>query len=120
MAKQRGLPWWAWFPFLPVLLSLLLLWRRRELKRRARISIHRDSIPLPADSPYRSVVEADDLVVIKGIGLKSAAALQQAGIYTFAQLAQTPVSRLREITLAANLRLVDPQTWPEQAAALAP
>jgi predicted flap endonuclease-1-like 5' DNA nuclease len=45
--------------------------------------------------------------------------LHNAGIYTFSQLAQTPVSKLQEITLAAGLRLVDPTTWPEQAAALA-
>ena len=118
MGKQHGLPWWAWVPFLPVLLALLLIWRMRKAPR-PRVNIHRDSIPLPADSPYRPALQADDLVVINGIGLKSAAVLHDAGIYTFAQLAQTPVSRLRELTTAAGLRLVDPATWPEQAAALA-
>jgi predicted flap endonuclease-1-like 5' DNA nuclease len=118
MGKRNGLPWWAWVPFLPVLLALLLIWRIRRAPK-PRVNIHRDSIPLPPDSPYRPAPLADDLVVIKGIGLKSAAVLHNAGIYTFSQLAQTPVSKLQEITLAAGLRLVDPTTWPEQAAALA-
>jgi predicted flap endonuclease-1-like 5' DNA nuclease len=117
MGRQHGLPWWAWVPFLPVLLALLLIWRKRQVPR-PLVNVHRDSIPLPPDSPYRPAIEADDLVVIKGIGLKSAAVLHSAGIYTFAQLAQTPVNRLHEITQAAGLRLVDPTTWPEQAAAL--
>jgi predicted flap endonuclease-1-like 5' DNA nuclease len=117
MGRQRGLPWWTWVPFLPVLLSMLLIWRFRLLHR-SRVDVHRDSIPLPPDSPYRPAPQADDLVEIKGIGLKSAAALNKAGIYTFDQLAQTPVDELREITHAAGLRLVDPTSWPEQAAGL--
>jgi predicted flap endonuclease-1-like 5' DNA nuclease len=61
---------------------------------------------------------ADDLTVIKGIGVKSASVLNAAGITTFAQLAVTPTDYLREILRAANLRLVDPETWPDQAQAL--
>lgn len=116
MEKRSGLPWWAWVPFLPVLLSLLLLWRQRRKQARPAVNVHRDSIPLPPDSPYMPAPQSDDLVVIKGIGLKSASVLRASGIYTFAQLAQTPVSRLREILLAAGLRLVDPESWPAQAA----
>ncbi len=59
---------------------------------------------------------SDDLKVIEGIGPKIAAILQSHGITTFAQLAATDVEQLREIMLAANLRIADPSTWPQQAA----
>ena len=118
MAKHNRLPWWAWVPFLPVLLSLLLLWRRRRSKARPRANVHRDSIPLPPESPFRPSMRGDDLVAIKGLSLKAAAVLQADGIFSYAQLAQTPVDLLQEILLAAGLRQVDPKTWPEQAAEL--
>jgi predicted flap endonuclease-1-like 5' DNA nuclease len=109
MSAKRGLPWWAWVPFIFVLLALLLLLLSRRT-RRIPVNVHRDSIPLPIE-PHR----ADDLTVIKGIGVKSASVLNAAGITTFAQLAVAPPNYLREILLAANLRLVDPDTWPDQA-----
>lgn len=58
---------------------------------------------------------ADDLAIIEGIGPKIASLFQEAGITTFAQLAATDPSRLRQILLDAGLRLGDPATWPEQA-----
>jgi predicted flap endonuclease-1-like 5' DNA nuclease len=109
MIKKKGLPWWAWVPFLPVLLALLLLWRKRR-KTPPKVDVHRDSIPLPME-PRRP----DDLTVLKGIGLKSASALNAAGIFSFAQVAMTSVDRLRQILEDAGLRLVDPSSWPEQA-----
>jgi len=69
-------------------------------------------------TPAAEAVEPDDLVVIEGIGPKISALLNENGVYTFAQLATTPVERLRAILEAAGprFRLADPQTWPEQAA----
>jgi hypothetical protein len=58
---------------------------------------------------------SDDLPRILGIGPKTAALLNTVGITTFAQLADTHVERLEEILGEAGLRLVDPQTWPDQA-----
>lgn len=58
----------------------------------------------------------DDLKVVEGIGPKISAMLNAEGIRTFAQLAATDVERLRGIILAANLRIADPTTWPQQAA----
>jgi predicted flap endonuclease-1-like 5' DNA nuclease len=94
------------------LLALLLIWRSRR-SRRAVVNVHRDSIPIPMEPRF-----SDDLTVVKGIGLKSAGALHSAGIYTYADLSRMPVDALREILQAANLRLVDPVSWPEQARAL--
>ncbi|MGC9395167.1 MAG: DUF4332 domain-containing protein [Anaerolineae bacterium] len=58
----------------------------------------------------------DDLKRIEGIGPKISSLLQDAGITTFAQLAAASAEQLREILSAANLRIADPTTWPEQAA----
>ncbi len=118
MRNKHGLPWWAWVPFLPVLLALLLIWRIRRPRQVVQINLHADSIPLPPDSPYRFEPQDDDLAVINGIGIKSAAALKAAGVRTFAQLAQASPEHLKGILLAAGLRLPDPTSWPAQAAVL--
>lgn len=79
--------------------------------------------PPAAAAPREAPEEAgvDDLKAIDGIGPKIEALLHQAGIRTYAQLAETPVERLREILAQAGprFRLADPTTWPEQARRLA-
>jgi large subunit ribosomal protein L21 len=71
------------------------------------------SADVPATAPA-----GDDLVKIEGIGPKINELMVAAGITTFAQLAATPVERLREILAEAGPRFAthDPATWPEQAA----
>lgn len=63
-------------------------------------------------------VAEDDLIKIEGIGPKMAQVLGEAGITTFEQLAATSPARLREILDAAGnrYRMIDPTTWPQQAA----
>lgn len=58
----------------------------------------------------------DDLTRIEGIGPKISATLRNAGIASFAQLAATEVSRLKEILKTGGIRIAFPETWPEQAA----
>ncbi len=65
-----------------------------------------ESVPVPPDNLKR----------IEGIGPKISGVLQEAGIKTFAQLAETEVSRLQAILDDAGIRLAYPETWPEQAA----
>jgi predicted flap endonuclease-1-like 5' DNA nuclease len=77
-------------------------------------------VPAPAavaEEPAKSVglPAADDLVIIEGIGPKIADVLKQAGVTTFAQLAAMDPARIHNILQAANLRLADPKSWPEQA-----
>ncbi len=64
-----------------------------------------------------SSAAADDLEKIEGIGPKIREVFTKAGIVSFAQLAETPVERLKEVLRAAGSRFVshDPTTWPEQA-----
>lgn len=60
----------------------------------------------------------DDLKVVEGIGPKIEELCNNAGIFTFAQLADTASSSIKEILTAAGSRfqMHDPTTWPEQAA----
>jgi predicted flap endonuclease-1-like 5' DNA nuclease len=62
--------------------------------------------------------KVDDLKIVEGIGPKIEELLNKAGITTFAQLAETPVSRLKEILDAAgpSYQMHDPSTWPQQTA----
>ena len=60
----------------------------------------------------------EDLTVVEGIGPKIAELLNAADIWTFEDLAFTPVTRLREILDAGGSRfqIHNPETWPRQSA----
>jgi predicted flap endonuclease-1-like 5' DNA nuclease len=60
----------------------------------------------------------DDLKIVEGIGPKIEELFNKAGIYTFAQLADTPATRMKEILDKAGSRfqIHDPTTWADQAA----
>ncbi len=59
----------------------------------------------------------DDLKIIEGVGPKIETLLKEGGINTWAELAEAPVDRLKEILDAAGPRyqIHDPSTWPAQA-----
>ena len=60
-------------------------------------------------------MESDDLKKIEGIGPKVVTLLKEYGIETFSQLAEIPVEELSEILDAANLHMMNPASWPQQA-----
>jgi predicted flap endonuclease-1-like 5' DNA nuclease len=62
-------------------------------------------------------VEKQNLTRIEGIGPKTEAVLNDAGILNYAQLASAEVSQLAEILAAAGsrYRTMKPDTWPQQA-----
>ena len=60
-------------------------------------------------------VEADDLVKIEGIGPKVAKTLIEAGITTFAQLAESNAGDIQGILTEAGLKMMNPETWIDQA-----
>ena len=65
------------------------------------------------DAPVN--VEVDDLTIIEGIGPKVAKVLGEAGILTFAQLAQANADDIQNILNEADLKMMDPTSWPAQA-----
>ncbi len=79
-----------------------------------RASVEND---VPADAAGDA---ADDFRRIQGIGPKLAAALQDAGIRTYRQLAELDEAALRQTVKAAGLRAAPGlATWPQQAKVLA-
>lgn len=63
--------------------------------------------------PYKQ----DDLKMVEGIGPKIAQLLQEGGIHTWQDLANTEAEDIKTILRAAGerYRIHDPTTWPEQA-----
>jgi predicted flap endonuclease-1-like 5' DNA nuclease len=59
--------------------------------------------------------KGDDFTVLNGIGKVFAQRLNDAGIRTFADLANQSPDKLREITGAKEWQKVDPQAWIDQA-----
>jgi len=61
--------------------------------------------------------KADDLTKVEGIGPKAAEALVNAGVETFAKLADAKADQIKEILTEASSRMahLDPTTWPKQA-----
>lgn len=58
----------------------------------------------------------DDLRKVEGIGPKIQSILNEAGIFTFQQLAASNVETLTKIVIEdGGIRLAHPDTWPEQA-----
>jgi predicted flap endonuclease-1-like 5' DNA nuclease len=139
-----NIPWWVWL-ILIALLLLLLYWvvtRRQEPEADARLESRQATTPPLAAAPVASpppppapeapAVEdmapapieppppppppiPDDLAAIEGIGPKINSILQAAGITTFSQLANTDPGQLRQLLEEADLPMIDPDSWPEQA-----
>ena len=66
--------------------------------------------------PAQTEQMADDLKIVEGIGPSISGILNDRGITTYRQLAETPVESLVEILTEVRLnRIADPTTWPEQA-----
>lgn len=82
-----------------------------------RIELSPAPPPTQKIASSRSRSKPDDLKKIEGIGPKISEILNNAGIYTFSNLSQTPVNRLKTILAEAGNRYKshNPQTWPKQA-----
>ena len=69
----------------------------------------------PALQKTQVISTQDDLSLINGIGPKMAGILNENGINTFAQLANTDISTLKRILKEKNLAFTNPTSWAEQA-----
>ncbi|MEO6814712.1 MAG: DUF4332 domain-containing protein [Ginsengibacter sp.] len=63
------------------------------------------------------IKEVDDLTKIEGIGPKVAEVLHEAGITTFAKLAESKVEDIKEILekSGGHFNAQEPTSWPEQS-----
>jgi predicted flap endonuclease-1-like 5' DNA nuclease len=75
----------------------------------------RPAVEKAAPPPARPAMASDDLTLIKGIGPARAAALQQAGITSYATLAGTATERLKELFPRVGLEGLE--AWKAQARA---
>lgn len=65
-----------------------------------------------------ATITRDDLKIVEGIGPKIEELLHNAGILTFADLANTPADKVKEILLrdgGERYRIHDPSTWGRQS-----
>jgi len=62
---------------------------------------------------------SDRLEMVKGIGAVFAKRFNEAGVYTFGDLAQLSPDRIREIIQPQEWQKIEPEAWIEQAAELA-
>ncbi len=71
----------------------------------------------PAATEAEASTEPDDLTKVEGIGPKIAEVLTEAGLDTFAKVADSSPEAIREIMDAAGSQYAshDPATWPQQA-----
>lgn len=69
----------------------------------------------PQEGEFGEVVP-DDLTLIEGIGPKIAGYLYEAGIRSYAQLAEADGKELKNLLEANGLQMHDPASWPQQAA----
>lgn len=75
-----------------------------------------EAAPVVEEAPAaEEAAPADDLTKIEGIGPKIGETLTNAGIATFAQLAEADVEKVKEILAENKLASHDPTTWGEQA-----
>lgn len=74
-------------------------------------------VNIPQETPEPIYSTKDDLSVIEGIGPKIEEILNSYGIYTWRELAMTPISNLKNILEKSGkkFQMHDPSTWPEQA-----
>ncbi len=85
--------------------------RRRRSKKSATEETSATKATPKAETPK---AEADDLKKVEGIGPKIAETLNNAGITSFAALAETEVEKIAEIIADVKGNHV-PDTWPQQA-----
>jgi len=79
----------------------------------------KSNLNLASASPQAASAPAtkDELKKIEGIGPKIQELFYENGIYSFAQMASTPSSSLKEIlnTAGPRMQMHDPTSWPSQA-----
>ncbi len=111
--------------FMPITLFLLLViyiyQRRQQFEVVFSFGPESHSPEAPDPKPEVAVAtpssgkKVDDLQKIDGIGPKTASVLNNAGITTYASIAQANVDTLANILREAGIRAPIPKTWPKQA-----
>lgn len=81
------------------------------------VATEKSETPKVEEAPATETEAKDNLKKIEGIGPKIEELLNAAGVFTYAQLADTPTDKIKEILNEAGSRyqMHDPTSWPMQA-----
>ena len=101
-APQTDLAWLIWVVLVIFVIIVAIGWW---------VSTH----PKEEKPAAEEKSEPDDLTKLEGIGSKVSQVLAEAGITTFAQLANADKATVEEALKAAGLQMMDPSGWIEQA-----
>ena len=112
-AQQFGVNDWVWI-IIFILVLALVWWLLSRSTRQSEVEEAEIETQV-AEEHTKDFAHVDDLTRIEGIGPKINSLLREAGVSSFAQLADTDVSKLDEILNTAGITIADPKTWPEQA-----
>jgi hypothetical protein len=116
--KQSGLPNWLWTLLIIVpgliICRMMYWWLLTPSYRRKRsVEIKTPRSITPPERKQELV--RDDLTRIKGIGPKTAEALNKAGVFSYTRLALLKEDQLEEIFKAARARMTDFQSVHKQS-----
>ena len=93
--------------------------KRRNLEVELKDALNREPERIVETIVKEVLVVQDRLQDVKGIGKVFAGKLNNAGIYTFSQLADSNAERLTEIINPEEWQAIEPEEWIEHAKELA-
>lgn len=109
------IPRWFWFTLVGIPLGLMVWWFLHWFLMPSDKRTSAVMIDAPRSEVKRLPIIKDDFQTLKGIGPKSAAALYQAGVYTFEQLGLINQAKLEGILKDFNLPVSKAEFWQKQA-----
>ena len=106
---NTSLSWLLWVALVFFVLMVLIGWWASRNKGQ--------QTEVPAEAPAAPMVEksTDDLTVLEGVGPKVAKILNEAGITSFADLANADAAEVDKVLDANKLQMLDSAGWIDQA-----
>lgn len=111
------IPLGVWFLTGLILGMIAVIWALRGKRERTQDKALPEEAKTTPDAPPPP--KPDDLTKIKGIGPKIKQVLNEQGILTFEQLAETEVRALQQLMEEQQWHMATFETWPAQARELA-
>jgi hypothetical protein len=115
--RKKYIPTWFWLIFFGIpafiLAKWFLWWFLSPSYKRPFSDAHEIEAPRGGPQPLPEV--KDDFTIIKGVGPKTAAALDQAGIKTFEQLGLMKLKEFTALLEEYKLPTANAAFWQEQA-----
>ena len=106
---NTSLSWLLWIALAFFVLMVIVGWwtsRNKEEQVETQVEAHEEP---------KAEKSADDLTKLEGIGPKVAKILAEAGITSFANLAQADAAEVDKVLDANKLQMMDSSGWIEQA-----